>query len=161
MWCDDFDIDLYRAVPGAREVLAPVADVVLYTHGHVTDGKLNHPSCWNHNLGTVAFFGFNDPAKPPEFYVGNAPVVRCTFEEAVRDLWVHALVMIVEGVVVWDSSQAVQRRFDLLMGHMRGWRQLGAREVERAQLDVMESIGYAVNGLHLLRAAASPATPSA
>lgn len=145
MWCDSFDIDLYKAVPAAREVLAPVKDVVLFTHGHLTDEKLNHPSCWHTDHGMAAFFAFRgEPA--PEGYWTDSPVVRCTFEEAVRDLWVHSLVMVVERRLVWDASK-LKFQFDRLM---YGWHKHENADVERAQLDVIESIGDAVNRFRTL-----------
>jgi len=143
MWCDDFDMDLYTAVPAAREVLAPVAAVELQTHGGETDGKLNHPSCWSHGGGGyVSFFGFRAPCKP-EVYSTSHPVVRCTFEEAVRDLWCHGMLMIVEGHPVWDSER-VQSDFQLLMFHLRGWHRRDEREVEHARGRVLDSLRRAV-----------------
>jgi hypothetical protein len=64
-WSDDFDMDLPKVIPDAKAALGDVADLELVTHGHTTHGRLNHPSCWNHSLGLVAWFGRRDPMKPP------------------------------------------------------------------------------------------------
>lgn len=150
MWCDDFDMDLFRVLPEARELLAPVAAVELCTHGGETRGKLNHPSAWSHNAGLVAFFGFKDPHKPA-FYSTQHPIVRCTFEEAVRDLWSHALLMLVEGQPVWDS-QRVQGEFNLLMYHLRGWTVRDEQEVAQAKARVLDSIRGGVHRLQVVKA---------
>ncbi len=92
MWCDDFDADLFKVVPGARDALAPAADVVLYTTGHTTGGKINHPTCWHVDGGKLAcFVGFAPVPPQPPAYVTGAPIVACTFEELMRDLWVHSV----------------------------------------------------------------------
>ena len=42
MLCDNFALDLLPVIPELAEILAPVRDLRLATHGHVTDGKLKH-----------------------------------------------------------------------------------------------------------------------
>lgn len=126
MWYDDFDIELYRVVPDAQRLIAPVAHVPLRTVGHPCrkTGRLNHPSLWNGDHGMLAFFGCRLLGqrhwKPPHFYT-SAPVIDCTFEEAIRDTWVHSCLMLVDGYVVWNSW-SLQRDFEVLMWHARGWR---------------------------------------
>ncbi len=129
MWCDRFDGDLYALVPQAREVLAPLAEVKLWTHGHETDGKLNHPSVWNHDRGFVAFFGLAAQPPQPGFYYTGEPLVACTLEEAVRHLWAHGPVLLklcrddwprsARYTDLWDSGK-VQGAFWKLLFLARG-----------------------------------------
>ncbi len=133
MWCDDFDCDLPKVVPEAMPIVAQIPDsVILRTHSHLTDGKLNHPSCWHTDLGVTAFFtlagGYTGPSLgwsfgsiAPPGYVTDSPIVACTFTEAVRDLWVHDLAMVVDGVLVWDAQKMWSAAFEPLMYHVRGW----------------------------------------
>lgn len=46
-WADDFDMDLPRIIPRLDDVLGDTAGVRLWTHGHTSHGRLNHPSVWN------------------------------------------------------------------------------------------------------------------
>ena len=89
MWCDTFDADLLKVVPGTEEALGEAAGVLLLTRGHETGGKLNHPSVWNDHAGMLAFFWTPgcEHLGCPGGYVTDAPVVACTFLEAVRDAW--------------------------------------------------------------------------
>lgn len=151
MWCDDFDIDLYRVMPELREVLALAEGVKLYTHGHTTDGKLNHPTCWNDYEGSVCFFGF-DPRTigKPESYWTDSPVVECTWPEVVRDLWCHHLVMILCGVKFWDARGLIGA-FNAIMYDERGWsdvptdatmaRALATASIREATYDIIYAHG--------------------
>lgn len=120
MWCDDFDMDLPKVIPGAREIFGELGDVVLWTHSKTTHGTINHPSAWNGpDGGAISFFGFNTPSKPAHYWT-DAPAVQCTVWEAFRDLWSHSLVMILEGQAVWDAY-ALSHNFDTIMASVRGW----------------------------------------
>lgn len=110
MWCDDFDGDLYKLVPEARSVIAPAATIRMYTTGHTSDGQLNHPACWSADGGKhVCFFGFEAKAPQPPSHWSDAPLVPCTFEEVMRDLWCHQM----EGRVLVRGAYKV-----LLRGHV-------------------------------------------
>lgn len=149
MWCDDFDADLFKVIPEARGVLAPVRDVKLFTHSSLTNGKINCPSCWHTNMGLAAFFGFRDAAKP-EHYSASHPLVPCTFEEAVRDLWVHGGVMLVERRCVWDASDE-QRRMMTLMYHVRGVAVLDKGALAGVSALVLAGLAVAVERLQALQ----------
>jgi hypothetical protein len=156
MWCDDFDCDLYKVLPEAREILAPVKDVVLYTHGNESGGKLNHPSVWNDDEGMVAFFGFGEDCAKPARYWTDSPVVRCTFEEAVRDAWVHSIVIRVEHRSIWGSEW---RTFEPLMYHHRQQRVLPPDALERAKERVLSPLRVAVRELQAMVAARAGKQP--
>ena len=121
MWCDGLDIDLYALVPSARQVLLPVADVALMTHGRTQDGALDHPAVWNGPLGLMAYFGFDSPDKPGSMYT-DCPVVVCTFEEVIRDCWLHHYVIMMSRGrrAIWQPDQVLPA-FDRLMAHVRGY----------------------------------------
>lgn len=155
MWCDDFDMDLPKVIPEAMPIIGAIPDsVVLRTIGHETDGKLNHPCCWNHHLGAVAFFTLSEHDRPalPFFVAGFGDhIVRCTFTEAVRDLWAHGLVMVVDGTVVWDAQRIGSRgAFDPLMSHVRGWHPLQADRVEVLKRRVIASLTAATDRMQRL-----------
>lgn len=130
-WCDDFDADLYNVVPEARAVLAPVAEVKLFTRGHATNGRLNHPTVWNHDLGFIAFFSFGGEPRPSEAFYTTDPIVECTFAEAVRDAFVHGISMVLEKKVIFHAGALAQDYSALLYNH-RGWRKDGDGDVSLA-----------------------------
>lgn len=119
-WSDDFDMDLPKVIPDAKELLGPHAHIELVTHGGTTHGRLNHPTCWNHDLGSVALFGRQSPWKPAAFYTPE-PLVKCTLWEAIRDAWVHDVVIVFEArTPIWDGGKT-RAEFEPLMSHMRKW----------------------------------------
>jgi hypothetical protein len=119
MWCEDCDFDLPKLVPGARDCLGEAADVVLWTPGHTTNGLLNHPNMWNTDDGLTAFFAFT-PRYPDRFYYTRDALVRCTFWEAVRDMWVHTGTMAIGRRRILDTEESY-KHFARLMFHARGW----------------------------------------
>lgn len=126
-WSDDFDVDLPKVIPGAREALGDLADLELVTHGGTTHGRLNHPSVWNHNLGSISFFGTNTPCKPNGFWT-NAGTVRCALWEAIRDAWCHHNVIFLNGKLpIWVDQW---KHFEPVMWHIRGWRTLPDSEIQ-------------------------------
>lgn len=118
-WSDDFDMDLPRVIPGAKQLLGEKADLELVTHGSTTHGRLNHPCVWNQPLGSVAFFGRGMPHKPVHCWTSD-PIVKCTLWEAIRDAWVHDVVIVFETTAIWDGGKT-RAEFDPLMSHLRKW----------------------------------------
>ncbi len=134
MWCDTFDADLLKTVPGAAEALGDTAGVKLWTYSRTTDGAINCPSAWHTPQGLTSFFWADDPAGRPDAYFStDAPVTACTFLEAVRDEWIHGAVISVHGPVIWRPLQQSQLR---LMYDLRGWTPLqdGERAKTRARV---------------------------
>ena len=117
MWCDTFDADLLKVVPGAAEALGDTAGVRLLTRSHVTDGKINCPSAWNTYDGLAAFFWTAPQWQPDACWSTGEPVVECTVLEAVRDEWVHSCIMTVNRQMVWRPPEALMMR---LMHDLRG-----------------------------------------
>lgn len=145
MWCDDFDMDLPKVIPEAMAVIASVSNVRLWTRGHSTDGRLNHPAVWNGYTGMDAFFTRHehvDPVRLP--YVTGDPVIECTFAEAVRDCWSHDYALRVDGVVVWDTSHYFNPIFQPLMDDLRGWRPLTDRKRANLKRRVVRDLKAAV-----------------
>jgi hypothetical protein len=118
VWCDTFDTDLLKVVPGALEALGDTAGVELLTRSRLTGGRINHPSCWNTDHGIAAFFWTGPGHEPPSSYVTGEAVAECTFLEAVRDEWVHDCVIVVNRQVVWRPPVGLMTR---LMYDLRGW----------------------------------------
>lgn len=133
MWCDDFDADLLKVVPGADGALGPAASVQLQTYSRLTDGKINHPSCWHTDAGIAAFFWTAPEGRPPADYSTDDPPAECTFLEAVRDEWVHDCVICVNRHVVW---QPLRRLMERLMYDVRGWTVL----TEAQRTDTCQSV---------------------
>jgi len=122
-WSDDFDMDLPKIIPDAKQLLGEHADLQLYTHGSKTFGRLNHPVVWNTEIGLVAYFGRSSPMKPAMSYT-DREIVRCTLWEAVRDAWAHTIIVVFEGSnPIWDGSKTY-KQFEPIMYHIRGWRPL-------------------------------------
>lgn len=84
MWCDTFDADLLEVVPGAAEALGDAAPIELRTYSRLTDGKINHPACWNTDHGTAAFFWTGPGFKPPAEYYTDLPETGCTLPDSGR-----------------------------------------------------------------------------
>lgn len=157
MWCDNFDLDLYKVLPEAQEILAQVADVKLYTHGDQKDGALNHPSCWNYYLGMVAFFGFIPTHIKPESFYTDKEVVACTFEQAVRDCWPHNYTVLLSVFVPGQAGQIVpiwstgtvemKNHFYTILKFTRKWGDVPNEEVFRAKSRVLDSLRSAAGRL--------------
>jgi hypothetical protein len=45
-WSDDFDMDLLKVFPQVEGMLRD-PNIPLWTVGHESHGRLNHPACWN------------------------------------------------------------------------------------------------------------------
>lgn len=146
-WSDDFDMDLPKIIPEARERLGKYADLELVTHGHTTHGRLNHPSVWNHSLGSVAWFGRRTPMKPAE-YVTFDPIVRCTLWEAIRDVWSHDFVLLFEHDPIWNHPEMYNEHFYPLMSHIRKWTELPEKDVREHKLCVLDAIAQTRMLLH-------------
>jgi hypothetical protein len=143
-WSDDFDLDLLRVLPEIETAIGRTGEIVLHTHdtlAHPLTRRITHPVCWNTPRGPAAFFGFADAATPSA-YVTDAPLVDCTFLEAVRDCWVHGYLMVVERRAVLDGLR-LRFSFDVLLTYHRRWREVTAAEVRGAQHDVMNHIAAA------------------
>jgi hypothetical protein len=134
-WSDDFDMDLPKVIPDAKEMLGEHADLQLLTHGGKTYGRLNHPVVWNSETGTVAFFGRRSPMKPPAYYT-DREIIGCTLWEAIRDAWAHTVVIVFEGrTPIWDGSKT-WKQFEPIMYHIRGWEPLTDAELDRHKQSV-------------------------
>lgn len=140
MWCDNFDMDLPKVIPGALEALGDLANVELVTTGSITDGKLNHPCCWNGDTSILTFFGFKNSARPSGYVAGGmSKEVRCTFWEAIRDAWPHHYLIQVERAFIWDTM-ALTTDFEAIMFHIRGWRTMRQAGLANAQRRVLDSL---------------------
>jgi hypothetical protein len=144
MWCDDFDADLLAVVPGVAEVLGPAASVRLFTYSGLTDGRINHPSCWNGGAGFVALFWTGPAWKPEPYYWTDKDVAECTFIEAVRDEWVHDAAIYVNGHAIWKPPV---RLMEKLMYDLRGWTPLADEEREEIRENVRRSLKSAADRL--------------
>ncbi|SDD94320.1 hypothetical protein SAMN05216337_1017109 [Bradyrhizobium brasilense] len=119
-WSDNFDMDLPKVFPEARELLGDLADVEMWTGGRPdANGRLNHPACWNTDIGLAAFFGFKNTGRDENYMVCRERV-RCTAWEAFRDAWAHQFVMVVENKVVWHANR-LWHPFEIIMWNKRGW----------------------------------------
>lgn len=133
-WSDDFDMDLVKVVPNVIEDLGPYAERRLWTVGHITNGRLNHPTVWNTH---GAFVWLDEPKLSRDEHgwfniggcVSNSQVVECTWLELLRDQWPHsyAFVLLPNQTFFPESPR---RHFDNLMYDLRGWR----KDEEAAEL---------------------------
>ena len=133
-WSDDFDMDLLKVFPDvARMLRAP--DRLLWTVGHTTHGRLNHPTVWNSH-GAFLWLTKPELARDENGWfnvdgcVDDAPEIECTWMEWLRDAWVHSY-----GTLVLPHRrllpEAPRRDFDTIMYDRRGWRKqdvTGARK---------------------------------
>jgi hypothetical protein len=147
LWCDDFDADLPKLIPDALDAIEGVADVKLWTHCKPTNGRINCPSAWHTDMGLAAFFSTREGVggNPPG-YVTSAPVVRCTFWEAVRDEWCHDSVIVVNGRYIWTPPSDLMMR---LMYDLRGWTRLTPAEINAVANEVLSSLSAAADRLRV------------
>lgn len=139
-WSDDFDMDLPKVIPEAKSRLGDLAGLELVTHGHTSHGRLNHPDVWNHELGMIAFFGRPGRHFKSGQYWTNAPLVHCTLWEAIRDVWSHDFVLLLEHNSVWNHPGMYNDHFYPLMSHIRGWSVLPDADVKEHKLCVLDAI---------------------
>lgn len=144
MWCDTFDADLLKVVPGALEALGETAAVSLTTRGHSTGGKINSPAAWNTYEGLMSFFWTAPGHAPDACWYTDHPEVACTFGEAVRDEWVHGANISVNGHIVWRPPQDLMMR---LMYDLRGWTVLDEAKREEIREHVRRSLEAAAGRL--------------
>jgi hypothetical protein len=156
MWCDDFDGDLFRLLPEAEGMLAPVAGMPLWTYANTTHGRLNHPSAWHTRVGLAAFASSTqarDP-KPGHFYTQDL-IVECTVEEMVRDLFVHQCALVVDSRHVFQFDRWTRDYFTLLYD-ARGVVALAApKRVEAARSRMVARFGDVVRRFSLVAAEAA------
>lgn len=145
-WSDDFDMDLPKVFPAAREILGDLGDVLLWTAGSQSYGRLNHPAVWNGDDTMLAFFGFRNAARPSFYYAGKSEI-QCTAWEAFRDAWPHGYLIQVQHRPVWDTH-ALWPQFEVLMWHLRGWGEPKSEQIiSRARSTVLNSLTSAVAAL--------------
>lgn len=139
LWCEDFDADLPKVVPGALDALGDAADVELRTYSRPTNGKINCPAAWHTDLGLTAYFSTPDFGQPqPLGYVTvKEALVPCTFWEVVRDEWIHGQVVVVNRRWVWTPPNDLMMR---LMYDLRGWTALDDLKRVEIQRHVVASL---------------------
>jgi hypothetical protein len=139
-WSDDFDMDLLKVFPDTPSLLRE-PDRVLWTVGHTTDGRLNHPTSWNTH---GAFLWLQKPNlerdKHGWFSIGgcvsNCQEVECTWLEWLRDVWSHSI-----GAVILPSNRRLPppptNDFMAIMYDLRGWQK---RDVTESRKRAMQWI---------------------
>jgi hypothetical protein len=125
-WSDDFDMDLPKVFPQLDEWIGEQGNVKLWTVGHTSFGRLNHPTVWNTH---GAFLWLERPALARDEHgwfnifgcVDDSQIVECTWREWLRDAWSHRYGAI---LILSDSKQvrlpAMQwRPFETIMCKLR------------------------------------------
>ena len=128
-WSDDFDLDLLKVLPNLREALGATSDVPVWTVGHETYGRLNHPCVWNSH---GAFFWLEKPNLPRDEHgwfnihgcVSDEKEIEATWLEFLRDQWPHSYAaLLIKPTGRMQAFHAPPRfAFDQLLYHLRGWR---------------------------------------
>jgi hypothetical protein len=144
MWCDTFDADLLKVVPGAAEALGDAGALRLTTYSRLTGGKINHPSAWNTYDGLTAFFWTSEAHRLDGSYQTDDGEAECTLLEAVRDEWVHSCVISIDGRVIWRPPSGLM---DRLMYDLRDWTPLTDQVREESREHVRASLRAAAERL--------------
>lgn len=126
-WSDDFDMDLLKLWPDLPARLGPTVAVPVWTVGHASNGRLNHPTVWNTH---GAYLWLEKPSlqrdKDGWFRVqgcvSDAEEVECTWLEWLRDWWPHHYGFLLEGQF-FEAANHVH--FEAIMADVRGWKQYG------------------------------------
>lgn len=151
-WSDDFDMDLLKIFPSVVvECLGILADTPLWTPGHETYGRLNHPVVWNTH---GAFVWLDNPELDRDKYgwfnvggcVDDSQMVECTWLELLRDQWPHgySFLLMPEELRFPGPRQDV---FDDIMYDLRGWRK---QDVTRQRAWVVDWLTNANRKLDLM-----------
>lgn len=151
-WSDDFDMDLLKIFPDLPERIGAAADIPLWTHGGESHGRLNHPAVWPKRvgLGRVAYFGLHpETIGKPSWYSTNAPVIECTWLEALRDAWPHTYTIQVDDRWLWDTGQ-LWGKFNKLMFDLLGYAKLPDGAADQMRGEVLASILAATNDLRAI-----------
>jgi hypothetical protein len=136
-------MDLPKVLPKAWQLICAAPSVPIYTRGHESFGRLNHPSCWNTHLGLTAFFTLRQGVEPkPKSFWTTDPIRECTFAELMRDAWPHHYCAILDGRTLWNP-QALARQFDAIMWDLRGWNESPNPDIEHVKAIVTRSIEIA------------------
>lgn len=148
-WSDDFDMDLFKVIPAAEAILAGARAIRMVTFGGLTNGRLNHPACWNGMDGFCAFFGMPGIPQlawlPPGYVTSNETLVECNGEEALRDWWPHSYIMYLNGFAVTPKLNDYYDVFSKLMWHIRRVEVLPEAEYQDAIFDVQNILVEAVD----------------
>lgn len=155
-WSDDFDMDLPKVFPQARDLFAGIDAVELWTTGTPDRqrGNLNHPDVWNSDHTMLSFFSFGRGPCRPAFYSGHDSEVSCTLWGALRDAWPHGYLLQIMQQPVWDTFQ-LRPQFDTLMYDLRGWGkgtavERSAADVAHARRVVLQSLALAAGRARIL-----------
>lgn len=153
-WADEFDADLHRVVPGAREALGIDAGVpVLLLHAQRNDGFFVMPSCWTDYDVEHVTPVFLDERAALSFTANpmGLDVVRVTFEDLWRDAWVHNYGARIggthDGPWLLRADRLTHTSMSLMF-HLRGALALSPREVFRAQDRTCRAIRRSRVALH-------------
>ncbi|HWP53619.1 MAG TPA: hypothetical protein VN476_05755 [Pyrinomonadaceae bacterium] len=124
-WSDDFDMDLLKVFPNTLELLGDTADEKVWTVGHDSFGRLNHPVVWNTHGAYVWLDKPNLRRDKHGWFnidscVSDDPEIECTWLELLRDQWVHSFAFILLPVRVQFPSPSY-RDFERIMYDLRGW----------------------------------------
>lgn len=143
MQCDIHDADLLKLFPSSLDIIGAAANIQLWTYCDRPDGtSLNAPCLWHTPSGLTTFFGLRSTGFKPGDYHTTAPMVRCTFLEAVRVLWFHQARMLVNRVEIIDFV-LLRDAFQLLLADRRGLvpLQQGDRQIVGARVETALSVG--------------------
>lgn len=135
-WSDDFDMDLLKVFPDVPKMLRE-PDRVLWTVGHESFGRLNHPVTCN----SRAFLWLARPTLERNEHgwidvrgcVCNEPLVECTWMEWLRDAWSHHY-----STVILPSHKVMPAAdwpaFERIMSNMRAWSKQDVSEARTTAL---------------------------
>lgn len=123
-WADDFDMDLLKLFPQLPQMLGITGEVKLWTVGHESFGRLNHPTVWNSH---GAFFWTEKPNLARDKHgwfnvdgcVCDSLEIECTWMEVLRDQWPHSYAFILKpSNVLFDAPPSLM--FSEIMYDLRG-----------------------------------------
>lgn len=134
-WSDDFDMDLLKVFPGIETKLRNPA-AVLWTVGHESYGRLNHPATWNGPYGALLWLQKPNLQRDKHGWfnvdglVSDDAEIEWTWLEYLRDAWSHHYSAIIlphrAGLPAMEWFP-----FQEIMYDLRGWRKVENLEEHR------------------------------
>lgn len=172
LWCDGHPMDLLSLFPVLEgELRAMEADLwapapyAIWTIGHKSVGRLNHPAVWNADGELTAYFGITPPKPgrdattadwlPNGSTAASGRPVRTTVSDALRDVWMHHYSLVIEGRrVLGDMTPEFNLILSVVRGHNRRLllEPRDRQSVEARVLDVIRAaMARAAEGVTLAR----------
>jgi hypothetical protein len=156
-------MDLLKVFPNVPMMIRE-PDRVLWTVGHTSFGRLNHPTCWNSHGAYLWLTKPNLERDENGWFnvdgcVSHAAEVECTWLEWLRDAWSHNY-----GAVILPARRQLppsdHLSFERIMYDLRGWHKQDVTDSRKTALQWIMRCDFILwAAMHPNESASPPASP--